>query len=213
MFDIIKNTTDVFTQTINQPWVGLGDVLLVGEGNLSFSKSLLIRPNTGIRSLYATTFESAKMLSSEATAHSNFLKSQGCIVDHDVDAMRLDKKLNDIKFDTIIFQFPNVGSRNPKYGHNPNHVLVRRFLVSAAEFLKPSGRVIISAVDNSYYNGLFKFDEAAEFSDYKKPENYVFKPHEFKEYSHLNTNDDDSALEDYNSFSSWVFRKNDKTTI
>lgn len=51
------------------------------------------------------------------------------------------------------------GSRESKHGHNPNHVMIRKFLRSAAEYLEPNGQVMISAVGSPHYEGIFKFDE------------------------------------------------------
>lgn len=84
-----------------------------------------------------------------------------------VDATHLDKMFPQQQFDTIIFQFPNAGSREPNRGHNPNFVLVRRFLKQAIEFLRHNGEIIISVVDNPYYEGRFRIDEAAEYAGIK----------------------------------------------
>lgn len=108
---------------------------------------------------------------------------------HGVDATHLEKSLRPQEFDTIVFQFPNVGSREAKYGHNPNHVLIRHFLRSAVHYLAPSGKILVSAVDSPHYQGTFQFDEAAAFAGYAAPEAYPFDPARFSGYSHTNTND------------------------
>jgi len=125
---------------------------------------------------------------------------------HDVDATHLEQSLIPHKFDTIIFQFPNVGSREAIYGRNPNFIMIRKFLRSAAPYLAPAGKILISVVDNPHYHGAFQFDEAAAFSGYEQPEAYPFDPSLFSGYSHTNTNDDDSALDDHSRFTTWVFR-------
>ncbi len=125
---------------------------------------------------------------------------------HGVDATKLDKSFKPHEFDTIIFQFPNVGSRDAKHGHNPNHVMIRKFLRSAAAYLKPSGKIMVSVVDSPHYEGAFQFEEAAEFAGYETPETYPFDPSMFSGYSHTNTNDDESALDEHNKFLTWVFR-------
>jgi len=107
--------------------------------------------------------------------------------------------------DTIIFQFPNAGSREAEERHNPNFILVRDFLKSAAKCLRPHGKVLISAVDNPYYRGAFQFDDAAETTNFELPRVYPFDPSKFPGYSHINTNDEESAIEKYDQFSTWVF--------
>lgn len=209
MFDVIGQTVKAFSQIRLDPWCHLGDVLLVGEGNLSFAKSLLSIPASQITHMTATTYEKPRMLSDETVMHAQVLQRCGVNVMHGVDATKLNEALPREKFDTIIFQFPNVGSREAKYGRNPNYVLVRKFLRSAKECLKPNGKVLITAVDSPHYEGVFQFDEAAEFADFNAPESYPFDPSLFSGYAHTNTNDDNSALEEHNKFVTWVFKAKD----
>jgi hypothetical protein len=207
MFDVVRSTVNAFAQLRLNPWFALGDVLLVGEGNLSFAKSLLHQqPLAQITQMTATTFENGKELSQDAIEAASWLKSSGAMIVHGVDATRLDKKFKQFEYDTIIFQFPHVGSREAKYGHNPNHILVRNFLRSASVCLKPDGKVLITAVNNPHYRGAFQFDDAAVFAGYEVPETYPFDPSDFSGYSHINTNDEESAIEDHRRFATWVFR-------
>jgi len=53
---------------------------------------------------------------------------------------------------------------------------------------------------------LFKFDDAAKFSNYETPASYPFDPSMFSGYSNVNKNDEDSALEKHNKFATWVFK-------
>ena len=209
MFDVIGQTVKAFSQIRLGPWCYLGDVLLVGEGNLSFAKSLLSMPASQITHMVATTYEKPRMLSGETVMHAQALQRCGAYVMHGVDATKLNEALPREKFDTIIFQFPNVGSREAKYGRNPNYVLVRKFLRSAKERLKPNGEVLVTAVDSPHYEGVFQFEEAADFADFKAPESYPFDPSLFSGYAHTNTNDNDSALEEHNKFVTWVFKAKD----
>lgn len=188
------------------PWQELGDALLVGEGNLSFAKSLLHQSVTRISHMTATTYEKEKDLSDETRKNTAYLRRCGALVMHDVDATHLERSLRPQEFDAIVFQFPNVGSRESKYGHNPNHVLIRNFLRSAVHYLAPSGKILVSAVNSPHYHGAFQFEEAAAFAGYQAPEVYSFDPAMFPGYSHVNTNDDESALDDHNRFATWVFR-------
>lgn len=206
MFDVIGHTVRAFSQIRLGPWQSLGDTLLVGEGNLSFAKSLLRQPAVQIDHITATTYEKEKDLSDEARQNASLLQRYGALIMHDVDATHLEKSFRPHEFDTIIFQFPNVGSRDAKHGHNPNHVMIRKFLRSAAPYLAPSGKTLISAVDSPHYQGAFQFDDAAAFAGYRMPESYPFDPSLFPGYSHTNTNDDESALDEHSRFATWVFR-------
>lgn len=206
MFDVIRATVGAFSQIRLGPWQELGDTLLVGEVNLSFAQSLLRKPAAHIIRMTATTYESEKGLSQETRQNAESLRHHGVFVMHDVDATHLEQNLKPHKFDTIIFQFPNVGSREAIYGRNPNFIMIRKFLRSAVPYLAPAGRILISVVDNSHYQGVFQFDEAAAFAGYEQPEAYPFDPSLFSGYSHTNTNDDDSALNDHSRFTTWVFR-------
>lgn len=206
MFDVIRNTVNAFSQIRLGPWQGLDDTLLVGEGNLSFAKSLLPQPAAQITHMTATTYEKEKDLSDEARQNAAPLQRCGALVMYGVDATYLEKSFRPHEFDTIIFQFPNVGSRDAKHGHNPNHVMIRKFLRSAVPYLAPAGKILISAVDSPHYQGAFQFDDAAAFAGYTTPESYPFDPSLFPGYSHTNTNDEESALDEHNRFATWVFR-------
>ncbi len=205
MFDVIRSTVGAFTCIRLGPWQALGETLLVGEGNFSFAKSLLLLPAARITHMTATSFEKENDFNEETASNVRDLKRLGTLVLHNVDATRLEKNLRPFRYDAIIFQFPNTGSREAKHGHNPNHILIRNFLRSAAGFLKPSGRVMISAVDTPHYQGAFQFEESAEFSGYEAPEIFPFDPGMFPGYSHTNTNNEKSAIEDHNDFATWVF--------
>lgn len=206
MFDVINQTIKAFSQIRLGPWHSLGDVLLVGEGNMSFAKSLLNMPAVQVTDMTVTTFEKEKILSDDTINTANILKQCGANVIHSVDATHLERNFTPCEFDTIIFQFPNVGSREAKYGHNPNHVMIRKFLRCAMQYLRPDGKIMITAVDSPHYDGAFQFDEAAQFANLADPETYPFDPSMFSGYSHINTNDDDSALDEHNRFATWVFR-------
>lgn len=112
-----------------------------------------------------------------------------------------------MKFDTIIFQFPHAGSREPIRGHNPNFVLVRDFLKSASAQLVYGGKVLITAVDSPYYRGAFQFEEAAKLAGFKEAETYPFDPSDFPGYVHTMAHEDGDALSHHDDFSTWVFRK------
>lgn len=182
-----------------------GNTLLIGEGNLSFSLSIAKTPGITKSNLVATTYEKASDLSEEARQNVEILKRSGVSVINGINATKLDRYFPYQKFDTIVFQFPNAGSREPEYGRNPNYILIRDFLKSATSCLMPDGKILITAVDSPHYQGAFQFEEAAEKTGYSILGSYPFDPESFPGYSHANTNDDDSALEKHKEFKTWIF--------
>ena len=179
--------------------------LLAGEGNLSFTISLTGMDRIVPSRLTATTFETEKELAEMARANAKELRSMGMTVLHGVDATDLAATFGSQRFDTIVFQFPNAGSRDSVEGHTANFILVRDFLISAAKQLVYSGQVLISAIDSPYYVGSFQFEEAAEVAGFLPPKVYAFDPDQFPDYEHTMTHQSGNALDDNDQFSTWVF--------
>ena len=109
-------------------YITAGKTLLVGEGNLSFSISLINKHRIQASNLTATTFEASNELSENTSENTTRLRAAGARVLHGVDAQKLTTAFGATQFDNIIFQFPHSGSREPINGHNPNFILVRDFL-------------------------------------------------------------------------------------
>lgn len=183
-----------------------GKTLLVGEGNFSFTASLVFDHHVIPMSITSTIHENSRDISDDAKINARKLSRAGVTVFDNVDATHLDRTFHFQKFDTIIFQFPNAGSREPNRGHNPNHVLVRRFLRSAAEHLLQDGEIIVTVINSSYYDGRFRMDEAAEYAGLKNLYAISFFPGDFPSYSHVNTNDEDSTLKEHQSFETWALQ-------
>ena len=110
----------------------MGSVLFVGEGNLSFALTMSRKPRVPTSSILATVYEAEEDLTDTAYDNARRLLKLGCRVKTGVDATQLAHTIGKRQFRTIIFQFPNVASRDPSYGQNPNHVLVKRFHKNAA---------------------------------------------------------------------------------
>ena len=183
-----------------------GRTLLIGEGNFSFTHSLTKKKRINASNLVATTFENDNELSDEAVENIYKLKALDVLVLYKVNATKLSATFGTMAFDSIVFQFPNAGSREPIEGRNPNYILVRNFLKSAKHHLKRGGTVLISAVNNPHYHGAFQFDEAAEKTGFEPPIMYPFDPATFPGYTHTMTHDEGSAIEDHKKFGTWVFR-------
>ncbi len=183
-----------------------GKSLLVGEGNLSFILSLAFKLKNN-HNIVASTLENQDELTDSAKGNAKHLKKLGVNVIHGIDATKLNHALKNIKFDKIIFQFPNVGSRELIDGQNPNYVLVKEFLEGAYINLAIDGSIIISAVDNDYYNNIFKFEELALVLGFNKPVKYKFDPKAYPNYEHTMTHQEGSAIDQYTKFATWEFKR------
>jgi hypothetical protein len=187
-------------------FVEKGDVLLVGEGNLSFANSLSRRSGSSGARITATTFELEKSWREETKKNARLLRSLGVRVYGGVDATKLDLYFERDVFNLIIFQFPNVASRVPLYGRNPNHILMRRFLRSTLPLLNSDGLVAVTVVNTSYYDGVFDMDGAAQSAGLKKPTAHPFRFKDHPGYFHVNTqSQSESAVEKESSFVTVVF--------
>jgi 25S rRNA (uracil2634-N3)-methyltransferase len=141
------------------------------------------------------------------TAYDNARKllKLGCNIKTGVDATRRSDTIGKRQFRTIIFQFPNLASRDPRYGQNPNHDLVTRFLKNARNHLKPGGLVVISTVDSPFYEGAFKMDEAGRKAGFSAPAIYTFDPEDYPKYTRQNTANEESAADGHTAFATFVF--------
>ncbi|PRD45062.1 hypothetical protein C5748_02200 [Phyllobacterium phragmitis] len=158
--------------------------MLLGEGNLSFSVSLAQLAEQNV-DMVSTTFEKEVHYSETAAKNARFLRRRGIKVLSGVDATDLTKFFGPVRFDLIVFQFPNVGSREPLYGRNPNHVLVRRVLGSAGSHLSYKGQVAITVVNSPHYDGAFDMDSAAKRNGYEPPRAHPFKFSDYPGYTHV----------------------------
>lgn len=186
--------------------VAKGKTLLVGEGNLSFALSLARKQSINPAFITATIFEKVSELSQDAKDNAKKLRLLGVEVLYGINASKIADIFSGRKFETIIFQFPHAGSREPINGHNPNFILVRNFLMNAGQLLNNGGAILISAVDSPHYNGAFQFEDAAQEAGFAKPTIYPFEPSDFIGYEHTMTHQSGSALEKHDKFGTWVFR-------
>jgi hypothetical protein len=190
-----------------------GSTLLVGEGNFSFSVSLSNIVGRKASNMVATTFQKEDEYPEITSQNARTLRSRGVRTLAGIDATNLTYYFGHKKFSLIIFQFPNVGSREPRYGRNPNHVLVRRFLKSAADQLETDGQVAITAINSSHYDGAFDMDGASERNGYTLPIAYPFYTSDYPGYSHVKTKEDGvSALDEDDEFVTYVFQRKEKVS-
>jgi hypothetical protein len=182
-----------------------GQMLFVGEGNFSFSLSIARERGVSAQALISTCYEAEEDLGDAAYSNAAALLKLGVQVKTGVDATELSSSFGKRQFHSIVFQFPNLASRSPLYGQNPNHVLVTRFLKSCTRHLKPKGQVIISTVDSPFYEGAFKMDLAAQKAGFHPPAVYTFNPKHFAGYVHQNKRNEGTAIDGRTDFATFAF--------
>ncbi|EQC34412.1 hypothetical protein SDRG_08182 [Saprolegnia diclina VS20] len=131
------------------------DVLIVGDGDLSFS--LALATNLGGQRIVATVYDSqAELLSKYPTASANI---RGLQITHaeihvGVDATALEKQdwILTKSFDRILFNFPHLGGATEE-DVQMNQDLLFRFFASARPFLKtPRGEIHVALRNTLFYN-------------------------------------------------------------
>lgn len=182
-----------------------GPTLFVGEGNLSFSLCVA-KQMQKLPVIVSTTFEPREKLSALAKRNAATLEKLGVCVLHEIDATRLQRNFRS-GFKTIVFQFPNSGSRRPIYGRTANHHLVRRFLRSSSRCLKKKGQVVITTVDSTHYHGAFDIPEAANVAGFSIKSVHPFFRTHWHGYEHCNTLDIGSALRASYRACTWVLKQ------
>ncbi|XXG72523.1 hypothetical protein AAC387_Pa07g1594 [Persea americana] len=126
-------------------------ILLVGEGDFSFSASLA-RAFGSACNMVATSFDSAgELLMKHPTAKPNLklLKELGCIVLNDIDCHTMNEhpNLKETKFDRIVFNFPHAVLYFPESKReqiNLHKDLVKGFFKSASSMLTSNGEVHVT---------------------------------------------------------------------
>lgn len=119
-------------------------ILLVGEGNFSFSASLS-DVSSRETCITATCYESEEVITQQALARGNVqhLRENGAQVYFQVDCTKLKDFFGTAKsrFDQIVFNFPHCGK---KTGVRKNRELLEKFFRSCAEVLTDDGEVHVS---------------------------------------------------------------------
>jgi hypothetical protein len=158
------------------------------------------------RNLIATIFKKEDEMSKFTLFNSLRLLCLGVKVLYEINTTNLSKTFKNELFDVIIFQFPNVASREPVRGRNPNFILLMEFLISAKYQLNKGGKVIISAIDSPYYKGAFGFEDLYYVRGYEEPLTYKFNPFQIKGYTHMMIHKEESGIERSDKFISLIFK-------
>ena len=179
----------------NPRWIGpysdRQNILVVGDGDLSFSLSLVLA--TGGSNVTATTFDTRpelydKYASAPATVRS--LQQAGATVLHGIDATKLDEyEWDGEKFDRIVFNFPHVGGAT-KEDLLRNQALLREFFSSSKEILSgSSAEVHVSLRTTVFYNS-WDIKKQGMRAGYKLHKTKPFRADLFLKYENQRTKGD-----------------------
>ena len=160
-------------------------ILFLGEGNMSFVLSLL-ESNYSYSNIIVTTFERYNEMTAFAKLNASILNKQRVKLLFGVDGTKL-QHFADRFFDNIIFQFPYSRYQTKQAYNNCNYNLVNRLLHIAKSKLANQGSLVITHVDNDYYNALFNLKEIGQAAGYKVIKRYYFDPKDFQGYKHQMT--------------------------
>ncbi|KAK9152328.1 hypothetical protein Syun_010637 [Stephania yunnanensis] len=164
-FEELKKFVDVISRPIEEIkqeiWIkhycSSHRILLVGEGDFSFS-ACLGRAFGRADNMVATSLNSQDFLKKnygQAMSNIQSLRSRGCKVIHKVNATEMagHMKLNAVKYDRIVYNFPHAGFSNKesvtdeKWKHKN---LVSLFMANAKMMIEEKGEIHISHKCNQY---------------------------------------------------------------
>eukprot|EP01102_Stenamoeba_stenopodia_P007969 TRINITY_DN2251_c0_g2_i1.p1 TRINITY_DN2251_c0_g2~~TRINITY_DN2251_c0_g2_i1.p1 ORF type:complete len:375 (+),score=131.13 TRINITY_DN2251_c0_g2_i1:111-1235(+) len=156
--DYARNPTVIVNPKLVGPYSNKQHILVVGDGNLSFSLDLA--SELGGEKIIATCYDSKEEFSEKYKAAINNPKSLfelGARVFFDVDATNLEAKPwgdSPSAFDRIIFNFPHTGvSGSGNDAVESNQQLLREFFESAKTLVKPlTGEIHITLRPTEFYN-------------------------------------------------------------
>ena len=192
-----KQSTQISPATI--PFLPTDRILLVGEGDFSFSVSLL--KTQGCASLVATSFDDRSTLSSkypQSDAHIQLLEAKTeCKVLYSVDATKLGKvgikgsggkDVRKALFDKIGFNFPHVGGLTKDVDRQVRHNqdLLLGFMDAAKPLLTPGGAVVVTIFEGEPYQR-WDLRGLGRQKGFKVERSFRFQASVYPEYKHART--------------------------
>ncbi|KAL9128668.1 MAG: hypothetical protein Q9217_002696 [Psora testacea] len=171
-------------------------ILLIGEGDFSFARSLL--EHHGCISLHATSFDTRPGALSkypQAAAHTKALEAEeGCKVEYGVDARKLcrpgsgGKEVRKGQRDKIVFNFPHVGGLTKDVNRQvrANQELLVDFFRSAKSLLAAEGQIIVTIFEGEPYD-LWNVRDLARHVGLKVERSFRFQASAYPGYKHART--------------------------
>lgn len=168
-------------------------ILLVGEGDFSFSKSIV--SHHGCCDVTATCLDTQAELfekyEPQAEEHITYLKDEGQTILYGLDATKLNatKALKGRRFERIIFNFPHVGGKSKDVNRQVrfNQELLVKFFESAKNLLVPSeGTIIVTLFEGEPYS-LWNVRDLARHSGLEVVKSFRFAGEAYLGYAHSRT--------------------------
>jgi 25S rRNA (uracil2634-N3)-methyltransferase len=169
-------------------------ILLVGEGDFSFSKSIV--SDHGCCDIVATCLDSQAELfekyDPQAKEHVEYLEEEGQTVQYCVDATKLDEnkslKKKGAQFDVIIFNFPHVGGKSKDVNRQVrfNQELLVKFFTAASKLLTAAGTIVVTLFEGEPYT-LWNIRDLARHSGLEVQRSFKFLAGAYPGYSHTRT--------------------------
>ena len=169
-------------------------ILLVGEGDFSFAKSIV--EQHGCCDVTATCFDSQPELfekyKPQAEEHVRYLEEEGQTVLYSVNAVKLDqnKQLETTGglWDVVIFNFPHVGGKSTDVNRQVrfNQELLVNFFKAAMLLLAAGGTIVVTLFEGEPYT-LWNIRDLARHSGLEVQRSFKFLAEAYQGYSHART--------------------------
>jgi 25S rRNA (uracil2634-N3)-methyltransferase len=169
-------------------------ILLVGEGDFSFSKSIVAEH--GCCDVTATCLDSQTELyekyDPQAKENVEYLEDEGQTIHYGIDATKLDEnkllKKKGAQFDVIIFNFPHVGGKSKDVNRQVrfNQELLVKFFTAAGKLLTAAGTIVVTLFEGEPYT-LWNVRDLARHSGLEVQRSFKFLANAYPGYSHSRT--------------------------
>ena len=165
-------------------------ILLLGEGNFSFSQSLVNKLLVDPSKCTSTNYDSKEITFqkyNDASCNVNLLMDMGVTVLFNIDCTNL-KQFRKQRFTKIIFNFPHVGLGIKNQDENilQNQILITKFFGQAKKILEIGGQIIITIKGGKPYD-LWNVKQLGKDSGLKLVRSMEFCPSDYPGYVHRRT--------------------------